>query len=67
LHAQLGDTAGALVAARRREHLTGDPLFLSTELREEALYAAALGDSTGAARARAHLDALRRNDRSATR
>jgi hypothetical protein len=60
LHAALGDTAAALVAARRREHLTGDPLFLSTELAEEAKYAAALGDSAGAARAAAHWRALRR-------
>lgn len=59
LHAALGDTAGALVAARRREHLTGDPVFLSTELREEARYAAALGDRNGAARASARLRALR--------
>jgi tetratricopeptide (TPR) repeat protein len=60
LHAALGDTAGALIAAHRREHLTGDPLFLSTELREQARYAAALGDRDEAARATAHLDALRR-------
>lgn len=60
LHAALGDTAAALVAARRREHLTGPPIFLSTELREEATYAAAMGDKDGAARARAHLAALRR-------
>lgn len=60
LHAQLGDTAAALVAARRREHLTGDPLFLSTQLREEARYARAMNDSAGAARAAAHLEALRR-------
>jgi hypothetical protein len=59
LHAALGDTAAALVAARRREHLTGDPLFLSTELREEAVYARAVGDSAGARRAEAHLTALR--------
>ncbi|MDB4875363.1 MAG: transcriptional activator protein [Gemmatimonadetes bacterium] len=59
LHAALGDTAAALVAARRREHLTGDPLFLSTQLREEALYADATGDHDGAARAVAHFKALR--------
>jgi hypothetical protein len=59
LHAALGDTAAALVASRRREHLTGDPLFLSTELREEAVYARAVGDSVGAVRAAAHLAALR--------
>ncbi len=40
LHAALGDTAAALVAARRREHLTGDPVFLAAERRAEALYAA---------------------------
>ncbi len=59
LHASLGDTAAALVAARRREHLTGEPFFLATQLREEALYARALGDADGAARAQAHLRALR--------
>jgi hypothetical protein len=59
LHAALGDTAAALVAARRREHLTGDPIFLSTELREEAAYARAAGDRAGAGRALAHLAALR--------
>ena len=59
LHAALGDTALALIAARRREYLTGDPLFLSTQLRNEAIYAKAVGDSTGAARATAHLAALR--------
>jgi DNA-binding SARP family transcriptional activator len=37
LHAALGDTAAALVAARRREHLTGEPLFLAAERRLEAL------------------------------
>jgi hypothetical protein len=58
LHAQLGDTAQALVAARRRENLTGDPLFLATQLRDEATYAMALGDSAGAARATRHLKAL---------
>ncbi len=60
LHAALGDTAAALVAARRREHLTGPPIFLATELREEAKYAAATGDAAGAARATKHLAALRR-------
>jgi DNA-binding SARP family transcriptional activator len=62
LHAALGDTAAALVAARRREHLTGDPLFLSTELRDEAVYARATGDSAGAVRATAHLAALRKEE-----
>ncbi|MHB1313196.1 MAG: hypothetical protein ACYC3L_14360, partial [Gemmatimonadaceae bacterium] len=60
LHATLGDTAAALVAARRREHFTGEPFFLATELREEALYSRAVGDAVGAARAQAHLGALRR-------
>jgi DNA-binding SARP family transcriptional activator len=59
LHAALGDTALALIATRRREHLTGDPLFLVTQLRSEAMYAKATGDSAGAARATAHLQALR--------
>ncbi|HVX41735.1 MAG TPA: BTAD domain-containing putative transcriptional regulator [Gemmatimonadaceae bacterium] len=59
LHAALGDTSAALVAARRREHLTGPPIFLSTELREEAMYARAMGDTAGAARALRHLEALR--------
>ncbi|MDP1891772.1 MAG: winged helix-turn-helix domain-containing protein [Gemmatimonadaceae bacterium] len=59
LHATLGDTAAALVAARRREHFTGEPFFLATELREEAIYARAVGDVGGAARATAHLKALR--------
>jgi len=35
LHVALGEDAAALVAARRREHLTGDPLFLAEELRTE--------------------------------
>jgi hypothetical protein len=61
LHATLGDTAAALVAARRREHFTGEPFFLATELRDEALYASATGDAVGATRARAHLAALRRS------
>jgi hypothetical protein len=59
LHAALKDTAAALVAARRREHLTGDPVFLSTQLKEEALYARAVGDTAGARRADTHLKALR--------
>lgn len=59
LHATLGDTAAALVATRRREHFTGEPFFLATELREEALYAHAVGDVGAAARTRAHLKALR--------
>ncbi len=63
LHAALGDSAAALVAARRREHLTGDPVFLSTELREEAMYARATGDGAGAGQALAHLAALRRPPR----
>ncbi|HEU4990467.1 MAG TPA: hypothetical protein VFT41_11830, partial [Gemmatimonadaceae bacterium] len=50
LHAALGDTAGALIAARRREHLTGDPLFLSSELLAEARMAAALHDRDNAER-----------------
>ena len=62
LHAALGDTALALIAARRREHLTGDPLFLATQLREEEKYAKAMGDSAGAARALAHLKALHTSD-----
>ena len=66
LHAALGDTAAALVASRRREHLTGDPLFLSTELREEVVYARAMGDVAGAQRAMSHLAALR-NGSSAVR
>lgn len=60
LHAALGDTAAALVAARRREHLTGDPIFLASELEAEARYATALGDKEGAARAMTHLAALRK-------
>jgi DNA-binding SARP family transcriptional activator len=63
LHAALGDTALALIASRRREHLTGDPLFLATQLRNEAIYAKAMGDSAGAARATAHLKALRATER----
>jgi hypothetical protein len=59
LHAALGDTALALIAARRREHLTGDPLFLSTALREEGVYARAVGDTSGVRRAASHLKALR--------
>jgi DNA-binding SARP family transcriptional activator len=36
LYLQLDDAASALVAARRREHLTGDPFFRSTQLKLEA-------------------------------
>ena len=59
LHAVLGETASALVAARRREHLTGDPVFLATELAEEERFARATGDRIGADRAAKHLRALR--------
>lgn len=58
LHAAQGDTALALMAARRREHLTGDPLFLRAQLREEATYAKAVGDTTEVRRASAHLRTL---------
>lgn len=60
LHAALGDTAAALVAARRREHLTGEPLFLSSELRLESQFARATRDTADATRAAARLAALRR-------
>lgn len=60
LHAEQGDTAAALLAARRREHLTGDPILLASELEAEARYATATGDKEGAARAAAHLAALKR-------
>lgn len=35
MHAALGENAEALVAARRREHLTGDPLLISEQRRME--------------------------------
>lgn len=35
LHAALGEHSQALVAARRREHLTGDPLLLAEQRRTE--------------------------------
>jgi DNA-binding SARP family transcriptional activator len=35
LYLEMGDPAAALVAARRHEHLTGDPFFRSTQVRLE--------------------------------
>jgi len=35
MHVALGENARALVAARRREHLTGDPFLLSEQRRLE--------------------------------
>jgi tetratricopeptide (TPR) repeat protein len=61
--ARLYETTGrldlALAAARRREHLTGHPLFLSTQLRLEARLADKAGDRDGSARATRHYEALR--------
>src|SRR5207237_4134493 len=59
LHESLGETRPALLAARRREHLTGPPLLLAAQLRAEARLAAAMGDGADAERARRHLAALR--------
>jgi hypothetical protein len=60
LHQQLGELRLALAASRWREHYTGDPVFLSTQLELESDLAHRLGDSVSAARAAAARDALRR-------
>ena len=60
LHEQRGDLKQALAASRWREHYTGDPMFLSSQLRIEARVARKLGDTEAAARAEQRYLALRR-------
>jgi tetratricopeptide (TPR) repeat protein len=54
-----GDTAGALVAIRRRPYFIGWQPFLAASLRHEGRLAAAIGDREGAIRAYEHHLALR--------
>jgi hypothetical protein len=60
LHRRLGETQLALAASRWREHYTGDPVFLSTQLELESELARRAGDSVSATRAAAAREALRR-------
>jgi hypothetical protein len=60
LHERRGELKEALAASRWREHYTGDPMFLSTQLRIEAEVARKLGDTAAAARAERRYLALRR-------
>lgn len=59
LHEQMGQPELALASSRWREHYTGHPYFLATQLAMEARLAQRAGDAAGAARARAHLQGLR--------
>jgi DNA-binding SARP family transcriptional activator len=59
LHEKLGQLDLALVSSRWREHYTGHPVFLSTQLNDEARLAARTGDRDGAIRAYRHYLALR--------
>jgi hypothetical protein len=59
LHEKLGELSLALAASRWREHYTGDPVFLSTQLEMEGDLAARAGDRIGAERAYRHFLALR--------
>jgi hypothetical protein len=59
LHQRLGETSAALTASRWREHFTGDPVFLSTQLRLEGDLALASGDTAAARKAWARYLALR--------
>jgi tetratricopeptide (TPR) repeat protein len=54
-----GEPARALAAIRRRVDATMPPAIFSTQLREEARYAALVGDRQGAIRAYRHYLALR--------
>jgi hypothetical protein len=54
-----GDTAGALLAIRRRPYFIGWQPFLAASLRHEGRLAAAIGDRDGAIRAYEHHLALR--------
>lgn len=60
LHDAAGHPELALAAARRREHLTGDPFLLSTELLAGSRLARLTGDAAGAARAQQQYLAVRR-------
>ena len=59
LHQRVGETSAALAASRWREHFTGDPVFLSTQLRIEGDLALAAGDTAGARKAWGRYLALR--------
>ena len=59
LHEKLGRIDLALASSRWREHYTGHPMFLSTQLRDEARLALSTGDRDGAIRAYRHYLALR--------
>jgi DNA-binding SARP family transcriptional activator len=59
LHEKRGELRAALVASRWREHYTGDPMFLATQLRLEGDLARELGDVPAAIRAYRRFLALR--------
>jgi DNA-binding SARP family transcriptional activator len=59
LHEKRGELKQALAASRWREHYTGDPVFLATQLRLEGDLARQLGDVASARRAYRHYLALR--------
>ena len=59
LHEKRGEIKAALAASRWREHFTGEPMFLSTQLRLEGDLARELGDREGAIRAYSRYLALR--------
>jgi hypothetical protein len=59
LHEQRGELKQAIVASRWREHYTGDPMFLATQLRLEGDLARELGDVPAAIRAYRRYLALR--------
>jgi hypothetical protein len=59
LHERRGELKQALVASRWREHYTGDPVFLATQLRIEGDLARELGENDAAMRAYRRYLALR--------
>jgi hypothetical protein len=59
LHEQRAELKQALAASRWREHYTGDPMFLATQLRMEGDLARELGDIPAALRAYRRYLALR--------
>ena len=59
LHEKLGRFDVALASSRWREHYTGHPVFLSTQLNDEARLALRTGDRAGAIRAYRRYLALR--------
>jgi tetratricopeptide (TPR) repeat protein len=61
LHAGAGDTATALAVIRRRAYSQSGLIYLAASLREEARFAAAIGDRQGAIRAYQHYLNLRRD------